>query len=55
MRKTGETGVIVGFVCYGTGQDGEKYDYTSVKVYFENKSGCRKNRRYSARSLIKLV
>lgn len=55
VKKTGEVGVVKGFVVYGTGQEGEFYDYTSIKVFFPKQTKNRKkNRRFSGSSLIKL-
>lgn len=53
--KTKEVGTVTGFVVYGTGQEGETYDYTSVKVKFSDDLPPRKrNRRFSGTSLRKL-
>lgn len=53
--KTKEKGIVTGFVIYGTGQEGEVYDYTSVKVKFSDDLPSRKrNRRFSGSSLRKL-
>lgn len=53
--KTGEIGVVTGFVVYGTGQPDEIYDYTSIKVHFaDGKNKRKRNRRFSGRSLKKV-